>query len=362
MSFVFQDNAYRKPFATTYLNTATFTLYLVKVALSNQWPPYKDDYQRHENLHDEETIAGDAESISLEITSSDSDFADSHRIDHAAEHHPVANPKLSLRSTMKLSFQFCLLWFAANYMVNAALVLTTVASSTVLSSTSSLWTLIIGIIAGVEIFSFSRLLSVLSTLGGVLVVVLASISDEKRDDRDLMVGNVLALFSAVFYGAYITLLKKRIGDENNVNMYLFLGLVGAFNIVLLWPFFFVLHAMGMETFELPPNSTIVACLVANAILGSFLSEILWLKSMLLTTPLISTIGISLTIPFAVAGDIVAKHQHYPLQFFLGVFMIIIGFLTVNLAGVYTAADRKFDNIIWNRINTLFRRQDATLIY
>ena len=51
-------------------------------------------------------------------------------------------------------------------------------------------------------------------------------------------------------------MKKRIGDESRVDMILFFGFVGAFNMVALWPAFFVLHYTGIETFELPPTNRI----------------------------------------------------------------------------------------------------------
>jgi hypothetical protein len=44
--------------------------------------------------------------------------------------------ELDLRQTVGLSFQFCILWFLANFSLNASYTLTNVASSTVLSSTS----------------------------------------------------------------------------------------------------------------------------------------------------------------------------------------------------------------------------------
>ncbi len=47
-------------------------------------------------------------------------------------------------------------------------------------------------------------------------------------------------------------MKKRIGNEARVNMALFFGFVGLFNIVTLLPGFLVFHYTGLEPFELPP--------------------------------------------------------------------------------------------------------------
>lgn len=58
------------------------------------------------------------------------------------------------------------------------------------------------------------------------------------------------------YGIYTVVMKKRIGNEDRVNMPLFFGLVGLFNVVFLWPGFVILHFTGVETFELPPTGMI----------------------------------------------------------------------------------------------------------
>lgn len=45
-------------------------------------------------------------------------------------------PPLDARETAELALAFCLLWFFANWSVNASLSYTTVASATIVSSTS----------------------------------------------------------------------------------------------------------------------------------------------------------------------------------------------------------------------------------
>ena len=52
--------------------------------------------------------------------------------------------QISEYETVKLSLQFISLWFGANLVTNASLSYTSVASQTILSTTSSFFTLIIG--------------------------------------------------------------------------------------------------------------------------------------------------------------------------------------------------------------------------
>lgn len=110
-----------------------------------------------------------------------------------------------------------------------------------------------------------------------------------------LIGDLLALCGAVFYGCYTTLLKLKIGDESRIDMPLFFGFVGAFNVLFMWPAFPLLHFLGLEKFELPFSPHLWILVLLNAFIGTFLSDYLWLLAMLMTSPLVVTLGISLTV-------------------------------------------------------------------
>lgn len=101
--------------------------------------------------------------------------------------------------------------------------------------------------------------------------------DEKEDDQPLLttipaplIGDILALLGAIFYGCYTTLLKLRIGSEDRIDMPLFFGFVGAFNVLLLWPMMPLLNYIGLETFEIPSSPVLWIVIVLNAFIGTFL--------------------------------------------------------------------------------------------
>jgi solute carrier family 35 protein F5 len=75
----------------------------------------------------------------------------------------------------------------------------------------------------------------------------------------------MAFLSAILYGFYAVLMKKRIGDESKVSMPLFFGLVGLFNVILLWPGLVILHLTGVETFQLPPTKRILTIVLVSLI-------------------------------------------------------------------------------------------------
>jgi solute carrier family 35 protein F5 len=173
---------------------------------------------------------------------------------------------LSVPETAKLSLEFCLLWFGANYLVAGCLEYTSVASSTILTSTSSIWTLIFGAMVRVEHFSYKKLVGVLASLAGIILISSVDLSGKDNDEHrgnfphksqaEIAVGDAMAFGSAVMYGIYTVVMKKRIGNEDRVNMPLFFGLVGLFNVIFLWPGFLILHFTGVEEFALPPTGKI----------------------------------------------------------------------------------------------------------
>jgi solute carrier family 35 protein F5 len=84
----------------------------------------------------------------------------------------------------------------------------------------------------------------------------------------------LAFISAILYGAYSVVMKKRIGNEDRVNMPLFFGLVGLFNVIFLWPGFFILHITGVEIFEVPPTGKIWTIILVSISQISLASPVL----------------------------------------------------------------------------------------
>ena len=153
---------------------------------------------------------------------------------------------------------------------------------------------------------------------------------EDNPPTNPLFGDFLALIGAFFYGCYTVLLKLRIQNESRINMPLFFGFVGILNVILLWPIFLVLHFTGLEQLQLPPNTTIWTMIAINALIGTFLSDYIWLLAVLMTSPLTVTLGLSLTIPLALIGDVLFKGLLTSKGYWLGAIMVVGGFLGVNL--------------------------------
>lgn len=136
------------------------------------------------------------------------------------------------------------------------------------------WTLIIGSIANVEKATSIKIGGVFAALLGISLTSIVDILGDTDQNRgsfphkshvQIAFGDVLALISAILYGLYTTLMKKKAGNEARINLLLFFGFVGFFNMIILFPGLFVLHYTGVERFELPPTGRITAIvMVCNA--------------------------------------------------------------------------------------------------
>ncbi|KAI5306078.1 hypothetical protein KEM56_002304 [Ascosphaera pollenicola] len=248
----------------------------------------------------------------------------------------VNHRKLGFRETVKIAFEFCLLWFSANYFAFACLQFTSVASTTILNSTSGIWTLIFGILGRVERFNSKKIGGVFISLVGIILISRVDLSDSvddtgsfpQKSPAEMALGDSMAALSAALYGVYTVVMKRQVGDESAVDMTLFFGLVGLINTVMLWPGFILLHVTGIETFAVPATGRVWFVLVSNAIV-SLVSDVAWAYAMLLTTPLVVTVGLSLTIPLSLVGQIFIHGQYSSLAYWAGAACVFFSFLIVN---------------------------------
>lgn len=297
----------------TYINTSSFSIYLIVKAI------------RHRSSSPNWNFWETKQTQNYEVVSRSS-IEGGHN--YSLDNEAIQQIPLTQRQLLRLGLEFCLLWFGANWTSNASLAYTTVASSTILSSMSGFFTLAFGALAGVESFSAVKLAAVVVSVVGVVCIAKSTPPDSGDIPSAPFFGDMLALLGAVFYGAYSIVLKLRIGDESRVDMSLFFGYVGLFNVVLLWPAFPLLSLIGIEPFEIP-HGKVWPMIIVNALIGTFLSDYLWLLALLLTSPLVVTLGLSLTIPFALIGDVLYKHVHLSALYYFGAVLVLCGFIAVN---------------------------------
>lgn len=236
--------------------------------------------------------------------------------------------RLTVAETAQLSLTFSILFFAGNYSYQAALAHTEAGIVNILSASSGFLTLVLSAIfpsTTADRLSLTKVVAVLFTISGV---VLVSYSDLKVEDG-IPLGALWTLSGTFFYSAYIVFLRRKIDHEDKLDVPMFFGFVGLFSFLFCWPLFFVLHFTDNEQFELPNKDQMVA-MVVNGVVGTVLSELLWLLGCFYTSSLIATLAISLTIPLTTFADVIVKKIAYDKLFYIGSIPMFISFFIVAM--------------------------------
>ncbi|EEQ32325.1 thiamine-repressible mitochondrial transport protein THI74 [Microsporum canis CBS 113480] len=339
-STIFADNTYSKPFLVTYLNSGSFIFMLVPFVGSRVHKLWKAGKLR--DIRSFQALIREFNNPTLgeetrPILSTNQDEETDGRLPqetgdtNAQEQHvtaatSVSNGKLGFKDTAKLSLEFCIIWHYGFDIYKRYF-----------AGLPRVWTLIFGAAIGVERFTVRKCIGVLTSLFGIFLISRVDISSSSDSNKssfpnkppaEIILGNFMAAFSAVLYGVYTTLMKRRVGDESRVDMRIFFGLVGVFASVILWPGFIVLHYTGIEPFTLPPTRFVFLIVLVNAII-SFASDICWAFALLLTSPVIVTIGLSLNIPLSLLGQIIIQHKYATGMYWLGATLVFVSFIVVN---------------------------------
>ena len=215
----------------------------------------------------------------------------------------------------------------ANYLYNYGLAYSSITSSVILSNTSPTWVYLISISCLVPIqhrqaFSGLKALFVLVSLCGFIVIAR---QDQAQSENNL-IGDVLTIFSAIFYSLYAVFLKIKVPkeEEESFKFSWFLGFVGLINDVTILPLFFIFNWIGIEKFQWPNKETFWL-LTVNALIGTFLSDYCWARSVVLLGPLVTVLGITLTFPISLTIDLLSKGETFSWQYYVGSVLIFAAF-------------------------------------
>ncbi|PPS03916.1 hypothetical protein GOBAR_AA16765 [Gossypium barbadense] len=160
---VFED--YKHPFVVSYIGTSLLTLYLplaffkdflLKLLRGLQGPQNPSVQQDDKHRINLKTLPDHV--IELGTKEESNDIMESQKNDGM------------LSAMQVVAFGFCMapIWFATEYLTNAALARTSVANTTLLSSTSGLFTLIFGAILGQDSINAVNVVSVVISITGDL--------------------------------------------------------------------------------------------------------------------------------------------------------------------------------------------------
>lgn len=79
---------------------------------------------------------------------------------------------------------------------------------------------------------------------------------------------------------------------------------------------------------MPPSGKVWAIIIVNSI-SSLISDMAWAYAMLLTTPLVVTVGLSMTIPLSLIGEMIQYHQYAGFIYWVGAVIVLLSFVFIN---------------------------------
>lgn len=271
------------------------------------------------------------------------------RIEWSEVSQPVATnqqqqQRISFRQAFRGSMKIFPFWFMANFFYNWGLGLTSVTSSTILSGTSIVWTYTLGAMFGLEETTKAKLVGTALCLSGTIMV---GLSDSKQDesgkaqDSNSLPGDVLTLFGAVFYAAYTLLIDYLFpGGDKSVDMAVVFGLIGVINLVCFFPVIFILDWVGLESWMSQLSFSAFLLLVLNGIFNNVISDYLFARAVLLTTPTLTSVGLSMTIPLAAILEAIIKGKAPNAMVIGGASLVCVGFLFVVLGSRAASSNNK----------------------
>ncbi|KAG6661093.1 hypothetical protein CIPAW_03G150400 [Carya illinoinensis] len=201
--------------------------------------------------HHGEGIGSEAEFVSHEIQAS---LPDQDKASGNFDKRVDAKGRWTRTRVAKVSLLICPFWFFAQLTFNFSLKYTTVTSNTILSSASSLFTFLVSLAFLGEMFTWVKLISVLLCMAGTIVVSLGDSQTSLTAASNPLLGDILAIVSSALYAVYITLIRKKLPDDDgksgHASMAQFLGFLGLFNLLIFLPVALILNFTKLEPFEL----------------------------------------------------------------------------------------------------------------
>lgn len=332
VSSVLKGDTYQKPVLCAYLAGSCFTFNLIpeffqgiKTVFTVGLRGFNFTPGNEENVIDDE--------------SDDENDDESQKVDHLEAPIP-----LTTREIIKLSFQISIIYFVYNIFGLSALKYTSVSNLTVLSSTTSIFTLVVGRLLHIDSFSIKKVFCIVSSFTGILLINISDAKiganeggDNKYIPKNPLFGNILAICAASMYAFYLIIMKVSCGTgERATDERKLFGYVGLFSLILGIPIIYISNITGFEPFEFPPpNNTILIMVLTNAFF-TYISDYFTILALLLTTPLITSLTLTSAVPITIFIDYLIlkfsgdSSSGTSTTYFIGIISILVSVVLINI--------------------------------
>lgn len=297
IQYIFNDLSFEAPFFLTSFGMALFTVNLPIYYVTKVWMP-----QLRRSSSDLPQVKTETSPV---VTQTPHD-------------------KATLRRTMIAAAIVSPLWFIANFTYNESLNLTSVTSSTILSATSSVFTLILAVWILKERFTWLKALGVALCMAGNCTTLA---KDSSGGISEGFWGDVCALIGAIMYGVYTTAIRRYLPDNAGMSVSLFFGFVGLFSFIVLAIFCIIFNYTGVESLQ-GLTWEIVGLLFVQGLLNNVLADYLWAVSIMYTSTTTATIGLSLTVPMAIFSDWIVNDMKPTWVTYVSSVLVLGGFVVL----------------------------------
>jgi len=254
-----------------------------------------------------------------------------------------SSSNMSIKETFCLGALFCPVWFVMNYLYNMSLMDTFLGDTTSLSTLSGPFCLILSWIFLGERIVLTNIMAVTVMVVGTFLIM--KCGNRKTctvyywPDSESYAGDLWAILSAFAYACYGILMKVYVGDGTKTSMSLLFGFIGICNLIFLWPLIIFFRFTHIEPIKWPPTTHQWLILTVNGLCSIF-SDYFMARAIVLTTPLIVNVGLTLTIPATLLIDVVFNGVDRLLMYYIGVLCLIVGFFVVNIQAARDLKQKK----------------------
>lgn len=341
---VLKDDTYQKPFLFAYIIGSFFTLNLI--------PDVVIYFDPHKTFKSQEKTT-------------------------TFDNNPII--PLTKKEILVLSFQLAIIYYLYNAAALTGLKYTSASNQTVLASTTSIFTLFIGSFLNIDSFTIKKTACTVVSFVGVLLVSFSESKSQTGIDnndgnkfvpKNPLLGNSLAIFQALLYAIYLIVMKVKCGTGNKAtNERRLFGLVGVITMVFGIPLLYTLDYFGIESFEFPPPSTTILILVLINGLFSYISDFTTVLSLLLTSPLITSLSLTSSIPitifidylilfFSRSNNLTTPHSNKSnfILYVMGIISILLSVILINLNS--TAENELIEQVIDQAIDEAVRDDEV----
>jgi hypothetical protein len=151
-----------------------------------------------------------------------------------------------------------------------------------------------------------KVFAVLLSVGGCAVLSL----ENSKGGSDKAIGYVWEIGSVILYAVYEVFYKRYCCSKDDphptANSQRFFGLCGLLTLLLVWPFFFILDHIKYEVFKWPTHEE--AMYIAIVAACDTLFNVSLVVTILLTSPLFTSVGTILVIPLGCLVDYFFKRE------------------------------------------------------